>query len=154
MAHFQPIFRFADSPVESNASVSTPFASQSHGSAAVHKIRRRRLVAHSGNGIEHRWGERVRVNIPVLVSAVALSGIDSCIKNISLSGALINSACDLRLHSLIEVSIELPSPSRRIAVIKAHVSRKLKEGVGVEWCEFAPSIVKDLLRSPSVRMLA
>ncbi|HWJ36664.1 MAG TPA: PilZ domain-containing protein [Steroidobacteraceae bacterium] len=111
-------------------------------------------MAHSGSGIEHRWGERVRVNIPVLVSAVALSGIDSCIKNISLSGALIYSACDLRLHSLIEVSIELPPPSRRVAVIKAHVSRKLKEGVGIEWCEFAPSIVKDLLRSPSVRMLA
>jgi len=59
--------------------------------------------------------------------------------------------CDLRLHTLIEVRIELPPPAPRIAVVKAHVSRKLKEGVGIEWCEFAPTIVKDLLRSPTVR---
>ena len=39
----------------------------------------------------------------------------------------------------------------RDVVVKAHVSRKLKESVGIEWCEFAPNIVKDLLRSPSVR---
>jgi hypothetical protein len=39
-----------------------------------------------------------------------------------------------------------------VAVIKARVSRKLQEGVGIEWCEFAPTIVKDLLRSPQVRL--
>jgi hypothetical protein len=104
-----------------------------------------------GNGMEHRWGERVRVNIPVHVSAAAVAGFGGCMKNLSLSGALVKSACELRLHSLIEVHIELPSPSPCIAIVKAHVSRKLKEGVGIEWCEFAPTIVKDLLRSPSGR---
>jgi hypothetical protein len=103
------------------------------------------------NGMEHRWGERVRVNISVQVSAAASAGFDGCMKNISLSGALMKADCDLRLHSLIEVRIELPPPSPRIAVLKAHVSRMLYEGVGIEWCEFAPAIVKDLLRSPSVR---
>jgi hypothetical protein len=24
------------------------------------------IVGHLGNGMEHRWGERIRVNIPVL----------------------------------------------------------------------------------------
>jgi len=72
-------------------------------------------------------------------------------RNLSLSGALVKADCELRLHSLIEVHIELP-PSPRAAVLMAHVSRKLKEGVGIEWCEFAPIIVKDLLRSPSVRL--
>jgi hypothetical protein len=104
-----------------------------------------------GNGMEHRWGRRFRVNIPVHVSAAALSSVYGCMKNLSLSGALMKSDCDLRLHALIEVSIELPPPSPRAAVIKAHVSRKLKQGVGIEWCDFAPTIVKDLLRSPSVR---
>jgi hypothetical protein len=108
-------------------------------------------VAHLGNGFEHRWGERFRVNIPVRVSAAALARVDACMKNLSLSGAFMKSDCDLRLHTLIEVRIELPPPSPRVAVIKAHVSRKLKEGVGVEWCEFAPNVVKDLLRSPSVQ---
>jgi hypothetical protein len=100
--------------------------------------------------MEHRWGERVRVNIPVHVSAAAVAGFGGCMKNLSLSGALVKSDCELRLHSQIEVHIELPSPPC-IAIVKAHVSRKLKEGVGIEWCEFAPTIVKNLLRSSSVR---
>jgi PilZ domain len=108
-------------------------------------------VAHLGNGLEQRWGRRFRVNIPVRVSAGALARVDGRMKNLSLSGALMKSDCDLRLHTRIEVYIELPPPSPRAAVVEAHVSRKLKEGVGIEWCEFAPNIVKDLLRSPSVR---
>jgi len=108
-------------------------------------------MAYLGNRLEHRWGERVRVNIPVHLSAAAFGRVDGCMKDLSLSGALMKSDCDLRLHALIEVHVELPSPSPRVAVLKAHVSRNLKEGVGIEWCEFAPNVVKDLLRSPSVR---
>jgi hypothetical protein len=104
-----------------------------------------------GNGMEHRWGERVRVNLPVYVSAGAFAGFDGCMKNLSLSGALVKSDWDLRLHSLIEVHIKLPPPSPRVDIVRAQVSRKLTEGVGIEWCEFAPTIVKDLLRSQSVR---
>ncbi len=104
-----------------------------------------------GNALEHRRGRRFRVNIPVHVSAATLARGDGCMKNLSLSGALMKSDCDLRLHTLIEVHIELPPPSPRVVVVKAHVSRKLKESVGIEWCDFAPNIVKDLLRSPSVQ---
>jgi PilZ domain len=104
-----------------------------------------------GNGFEHRWGERFPVNIPVRVSAATMTGVDGCMKNLSLSGALMKSDYELRLHMLIEVRIELPPPAPHAAVLMAHVSRKLQEGVGIEWCEFAPRIVKDLLRSRSVR---
>jgi PilZ domain len=103
------------------------------------------------NGMEHRWGERVAVNIPVYVSAGSFAGFDGCMKNLSLSGALLKSDCQLRLHGLIDVHIKLPAPSPRVDIVKAHVSRKLTECVGIEWCEFAPTIVKDLLRSRSVR---
>jgi hypothetical protein len=102
------------------------------------------------HGKESRWGDRVRVNIPVQVSVDALTGADGCLKNLSLSGALVKADVDLGLHTLIQVSIQTPSPSRQAAAIAAYVSRKVKEGVGVEWCEFAPSLVKDLLRSPSI----
>jgi hypothetical protein len=71
-------------------------------------------------------------------------------KNVSLSGAYIKSDHELRLHTHIEVSITLPPPSSRTAVIRAHVSRRFREGVGVEWSEFAPSIIKDLVRSASI----
>jgi hypothetical protein len=102
------------------------------------------------HGKEGRWGDRVRVDIQVKVSANALAGADGCLKDLSLSGALVKSNVDLGLHALIQVSIKTPSPSQRAAPVTAYVSRKAKEGVGVEWCEFAPSVVKDLLRSPSI----
>jgi PilZ domain len=101
------------------------------------------------NKMEHRWGARVQVNIPVCVEATAVPIGNGCMKDLSLSGAFIKSDRDLRLHTLVEVSIALPPPSWRTAVLKAHVSRKLKEGVGIEWCEFAPSIIKDLVRTAS-----
>ena len=107
-------------------------------------------MAHRWHGKEGRWGERVKVNIPVQVSADALAGADGCMKNLSLSGALVKADVDLGLHSLIKVSIKMPSSSQRAEAVTAYVSRKVKEGVGVEWCEFAPNVVKDLLRSPSI----
>ena len=101
------------------------------------------------HGKESRWGDRVRVNIQVQVSANALSA-DGYLENLSLSGALVKADMDLGVHTLVQVSINMPSPVQRAAVITAYVSRRAKEGIGVEWCEFAPSIVKDLLRSPSI----
>jgi hypothetical protein len=84
------------------------------------------------HGNENRWGNRFRVNIPIQIqiSANALTGADGCIKNLSLSGALVKADVDLRLHALINVSIKMPL--QRAAAI------------------FAPIVVKDLLRSPSI----
>jgi hypothetical protein len=101
------------------------------------------------HGKDSRWGDRVRVDIPVQVSANALSA-RGCMKNLSLSGALVQADLDLGMHALIQVKIGVSSPSQRAAAITAYVSRKDAEGIGVEWCEYAPSIVKDLLRSPSI----
>jgi hypothetical protein len=93
---------------------------------------------------------RVRTNIPLQMSAKAEAGADGCMKNLSLSGALVKADVDLGLHALIQVRINRATPSRRAAAITAYISRKTKEGAGVEWCEFAPSVVTDLLRSPSI----
>jgi hypothetical protein len=108
-------------------------------------------MAHTRNGLEHRWGERVRVNIPVRVSTAALASVGGRLQNLSLSGALMKCECDLRLHALIEVLIELPPPAGHAALLEAYVSRIVDEGMGIEWCAFAPHIVKGLLRDPSVR---
>jgi PAS domain S-box-containing protein len=100
-------------------------------------------------GKESRWGDRIQVNIPVHISANGLSA-DGCMKNLSLSGALVKADVDLGPHALISVNIMISPPSRRAPAITAYVSRRGMEGIGVEWCEFAPGIVKDLLRSPSI----
>ena len=107
-------------------------------------------MAHRWHGKESRWGDRVNVNIPVQVSADTLACVDGCMKNLSLSGALMKADVDLRLNSLVEVRIKMPSPSQRAEVITAYVSRKAGDSVGVEWGEFAPRVVKDLLRSSSI----
>ena len=95
------------------------------------------------HGKECLWGDRGRVDIPVQVSADALSA-DGSMKNLSLCGALVKAAVDLGLHALIQVSINTRPESQRVAAITAYISRKTTEAVGVEWCEFAPSVVKDL----------
>ena len=102
------------------------------------------------NEMEHRWGERIQMDVPVHVSADEVAGIVGCMKNLSLSGALLRIDANLRLNALIEVSVELPQPSHSPTILLAHVSRKGKEDVGIEWCEFAPIVVKNLLRSPSM----
>ena len=103
----------------------------------------------TGNGL--RWGQRISVDIPVQVAAEASPATHGHLKNISLSGALMEADHELRLHAYIEVVIKLPETRRSAIRVMARVMRKSKEAVGVEWCEFAPRTVKDLLRSPSVR---
>jgi hypothetical protein len=105
----------------------------------------------NGNGC--RWGQRIQVDIPVQVAANASPAIHGHLKNLSLSGALMETDHELRLHAYIEISIKLPETGRNAMRVMARVTRKLKDGVGVEWCEFAPSTVKDLLRFPSIRSL-
>jgi PilZ domain len=102
--------------------------------------------------LEHRWGERVNLDLPVQVAVNSLSGIDGRVKNLSLSGALIEADIDLRIHSLIEISVKLPRSPHRGVVIEAHVTRKQDGDVGVEFCEFAPKAIKDLMRSLSIRL--
>jgi hypothetical protein len=110
------------------------------------------LMTQPRNEMEHRWGERIRMDMPVHVSTDEVAGILGCIRNLSMCGALLRIDANLRVNALIEVSVELPQPSHPPAILLAHVSRKGKEGVGIEWCEFAPIVVKDLLRSPSMRL--
>ena len=103
------------------------------------------------NGNGYRWGQRIQVDIPVQVAAHASPAIHGHLKNLSLSGALMEADHELRLHAYIEISIKLPETGRNAVRVMARVTRKLQDGVGVEWCEFAPSTVKDLLRFPSIR---
>jgi PilZ domain-containing protein len=104
-------------------------------------------MAYRFNGMEHRWGERICVNIMVQIAAGALDGINGCLTNLSLSGALIQTKVDVRVYSLIQVTLKMPSTLQGNAMIKGHVTRKLTdEYIGVEWCEFAPEPVKLLLR--------
>jgi hypothetical protein len=58
----------------------------------------------------------------------------------------------LPLHADIAISVKLPEMGNSATTVMARVTRQLKDAVGLEWCEFAPRTVKDLLRSPSISM--
>jgi hypothetical protein len=109
-------------------------------------------MAHQLNYAEHRWGARIRVNIPVRIAPPSETAIDGRMRNLSLSGALVTTTLGSPLNSRIAVTLTLPSPFQGDAIIEAHVTRRHNGDVGVEWCQFAPAVVKDLLRSPSVRL--
>jgi hypothetical protein len=58
----------------------------------------------------------------------------------------------LRSLSRIQIVIDLPHRSRCEApIIAAYVTRVSKESVGIEWCEFAPPVVSELLQTFTAR---
>jgi hypothetical protein len=102
--------------------------------------------------MEHRWGERVQVKLPVRVTAHRFSVRDAWLEDVSVSGALVKGNLEARLLSRIQVAIVLPPrPKHESPVIEAYVARRYKDGVGIEWCEFAPGAVRELLRSVAAR---
>jgi hypothetical protein len=100
-----------------------------------------------GNG--QRWSRRIAVDIPVQVAAYGSPTIHGHLNNLSLSGALVTTGHVLPLHAYVEISIKPVGTGHGAVRIMARVMRNLEGGVGIEWCEFAPSAVTDLLRSPS-----
>jgi hypothetical protein len=110
------------------------------------------MMAKQLTGSGRRWGQRIAVDIPVQVAACSLPEIQGHLKNLSLSGALMETDHELPLQAYIGISVKLSGMGDGTTTIMARVTRQLTDAVGVEWCEFAPTTVKDLLRSPSVRM--
>jgi hypothetical protein len=58
---------------------------------------------------------------------------------------------DLRVLSRIQVALVMPGRfPHATPVISAYVARRHRDGVGVEWCDFAPQAVVELLRSSTL----
>jgi PilZ domain-containing protein len=102
--------------------------------------------------MEHRWGERVGVDIPVRITVHPFAVRNGRLSNLSVSGACIKTDFDLRVLSRIQVAIDLPQRSKHEAPsVAAYVARKLKDTIGIEWCEFAPPAVSRLLQAFAAR---
>ena len=102
--------------------------------------------------MEHRWGERIGVDIPVRITAHPFSVRHGRLTNLSVSGASIKTEADMRVLSRIALVIEIPHTMRSEApTVAAYVTRSNKGTFGVEWCEFAPPVISDLLATLSAR---
>jgi len=72
---------------------------------------------------------------------------DARFADLSISGARGEAKIEARVLSRIQIAIVLPLwPGHTSPFIEAYVARKYENGFGIEWCEFAPRTVSELLR--------
>jgi hypothetical protein len=107
--------------------------------------------------MEHRWGERFVVDIAVRLGSRPYAVRTGRLIDLSMSGGRITIGMDLRVLSRVQVALVLParfSQATPVPVISAYVARRCRDGVGVgvgvEWCDFAPQAVVELLRSSAL----
>jgi len=98
--------------------------------------------------MEHRWGRRLAVDIPIRLRLPLLTAKRGRLTNVSLSGGFIATLVDVRILTRLMVDFDGPRHSQTDAVtIAAYVARKTDDGLGIEWCEFAPAAVVELVKS-------
>jgi len=109
--------------------------------------------------MEHRWGARRSVNRVVWTESSA--GKRNCgrLCNVSVSGAYIEIAEAPAAGVRIRVRVaRRDAPGRKSRPISAHVVRADSRGIGIEWHDFAPPVIRQMLdrklgRAPSARVM-
>jgi hypothetical protein len=97
--------------------------------------------------MEHRWGQRLIVDLGVRVAGRPYHVRPARVIDLSASGAYLKVRADLRLFSRVQIAIALPQNlAHPTPMVAAYVARKGPDGVGVEWCEYGPKPVLELLR--------
>ena len=87
--------------------------------------------------MEHRWGHRRRCRARVCVSAGGGISGSGRLRDVSMSGAFIETALALPLFSQLAVAMLDDHGARQAAEFIATVVRRENGGVGVEWAETA-----------------
>jgi hypothetical protein len=103
--------------------------------------------------MEHRWGQRIAVSIPVRLVCRPHGTGDGRITDISLSGARIRTDLELPRLALVEMIVESSDavrsgcchgPDTRLA---AYIVRRGMRELGVEWNPVANGEAMGLLRT-------
>jgi len=106
--------------------------------------------------MEHRWGQRVTLEIPVTLAVAGRTLGRGVVRNASISGALIETALELPVFSNLVVSLPSHGESApRTADLHACLVRRAPAGFAVEWRDMAcPAIVALLERATGRRAVA
>jgi hypothetical protein len=107
------------------------------------------LAPHNRNvpPMDHRWGERFTVDLAVKVAGRPFAVRAGRLTNLSVSGGAIQISADIRLLTRVQVAIAAPNRFLDpIPVVSGYVTRKFGDHIGVEWSEFAPGAVRELLK--------
>ena len=94
--------------------------------------------------MEHRWGRRISLDAAVCLSSRA-GLIHGQLTNVSLSGAYVktNTPVPPMSHTCLELQ---GSNNTATWPTKAWIVRVDQEGVGLEWWEFSPPLLDELLK--------
>jgi len=86
--------------------------------------------------MEHRWGRRHTMDVPVRFVALPATIGTGRVINMSVTGAYMETTVPLRRLSVLflEPSV-VPGPNGRVRRLAASVVRHDARGVGLEWCD-------------------
>jgi PilZ domain len=95
--------------------------------------------------VEHRWGERIPLDMPVKIDACSQAVVRGRILNVSLSGAFIQINVSIPAWAQVCVDLDLQRSRRSDRFrVEAYVVRATDQGIGIEWEEFAPRAIRAL----------
>lgn len=94
--------------------------------------------------MEHRWGARSKLEVPVEIDCGNGTLAFGVIRDASVSGAFVCTAAQLPSMTIISVAPISPRCQSR-ARADAYVVRWTPEGCGLEWCDLAPDAIVELL---------
>ena len=102
--------------------------------------------------MEHRWGERLKVALPVRIDAACGLVGTGLVINFSVSGAFIASPLPVPLLSQVRVSFRLSARTGSLwrgngTSLEGQVVRRTATGFAIEWCEFGTDEVVALANS-------
>ena len=104
--------------------------------------------------MEHRWGRRIAVDIPIQIATAGAAQAGAQLANLSFTGTLIKAEFLLRIRCRILIALKRPYRLEgELSHIAALVTHNHAQGIGVEWCEMGSATVIQLLRAPRHRCL-
>src|SRR5215831_8175833 len=98
--------------------------------------------SYENQAMEHRCGNRRTATAQVLIKRTDGISATAQVRNISASGALLQTHLPAPLHTLVSIGFACkPFPERaQRQWIPAHIVRQVDGGLAVEWTEFSPEV--------------
>lgn len=94
--------------------------------------------------MEHRWGRRLKMQLPVSVSVPGGPAVAGTVIDISLSGAFVRLPADLPDLGIVDIEfIDLPFAD--LVPLRAQIVRSTGMGVGLEWAADEAAVERSIL---------
>ena len=100
---------------------------------------------------ERRWGPRIQVDLPVRLTLPQGRSETGRLRNVSMSGAMIECAAELPTFTTMRVEILAGAETLPAKIeLGARVVRAEHPCLGIEWRDFQPQALADLLKASSL----